>query len=75
MITLPAHEAVTPVGKPVAVPIPVARVVVWVIEGNGVFIQSVGVVDGGPATISGTTVIVPMAVFKPPVQPPVIVTV
>ena len=38
---MPAHEAVTPVGNPVADPIPVAPVVVWVIDGNTVLIQRV----------------------------------
>jgi len=33
VIVLLAHAAVTPAGKPVAVPIPVAPVVVWVIAG------------------------------------------
>ena len=75
MITLPAHAAVTPVGKPVAGPIPVARVVVWVIAVKGVLMQRVGADEADPATISGITVILPVAVLKPPVQPPVIVTV
>lgn len=42
VIVLLAHDAVTPLGKPVAVPMPVALVVVWVIDGlNTVFIHNV----------------------------------
>jgi hypothetical protein len=42
---------------------------------RAVLIQRVGVLDGAPAVLFGVTVIVPVAVFVPPVQPPVIVTV
>jgi hypothetical protein len=42
VIVLPAHAAVTPAGKPVAAPMPVAPVVVWVMAVRGVLIQSVG---------------------------------
>ena len=54
---------------------PVALVVVCVMEVKGVLIQRVGDDEADPATISGVTVIVPVIVFVPPVQPPVIVTV
>ena len=47
MIVFDAHAAVTPPGKPVAVPMPVAPVVVCVIAVRGVLMQSVGVDDGG----------------------------
>jgi hypothetical protein len=57
VITLPAHDAVTPAGKPVAAPIPVAPVVAWDILVNGVFIHNVGVDDGAPAVLSEFTVI------------------
>ena len=40
-----AHAAVTPAGKPVAIPIPVAPVVAWVIAVKGVFWHIVGVED------------------------------
>ena len=75
VIVFEAHDAVTPGGNPVAVPMPVALVVVCVMEVNGVLIQRVGDDEADPATISGVTVIVPVIVFVPPVQPPVIVTV
>ena len=45
VIVLAAHAAVTPVGKPVAVPIPVAPVVVCVIAVKAVLIHNVGVLD------------------------------
>ena len=75
VIVLLAHVAVTPAGKPVAVPIPVAPVVVCVILVSAVLIHSVGLLDAAPAVLFGVTVIVPVEVFKPPVHPPVIVTV
>ena len=74
-MVLLAHEAETPAGNPVAVPIPVARVVTCVISVKGVLIHKVGVEEGASATMLGVTVIVPVMVFVPPVQPPVIVTV
>lgn len=43
VIVLEAQAAVTPAGRPVAVPIPVAPVVVCVMLVNAVLIQSVGV--------------------------------
>ena len=69
VITLAAHAAVTPVGKPVAAPIPVAPVVACVIFVKAVLIQSVGVLDAVPAVLFGVTVIVPVAFILP--QPPV----
>ena len=69
VITLAAHAAVTPVGKPVAAPIPVAPVVACVMLANAVLIQSVGVLDAVPAVLFGVTVIVPVAFILP--QPPV----
>ena len=44
-----AQEAVTPVGRPVAVPMPVARVVVWVIAVSAVLMQSDGVEEAAEA--------------------------
>ena len=42
VIVFAAHVAVTPAGNPVAVPMPVAPVVVWVMAGlSAVLIQSV----------------------------------
>ena len=61
------HEAVTPAGSPVAVPIPSAPVVVRIIF-NGVLTHTVGLLEGGPAELT-LTVIVPVASIKP--QPPI----
>ena len=60
-----AHEAVTPVGKPVAVPMSDAPVVVCVMFVNAVLIQTVGVEDAAPAVITGDTIIVPVAFTLP----------
>jgi hypothetical protein len=56
VIVLAAQVAVTPVGNPVADPIPVARVVVWEMLGIAVFIQTVGVVEGADAVLFGFTI-------------------
>ena len=70
VIVFDAHAAVTPAGKPVAVPIPVAPVVVWVIFGDkAVLIHKIGEDDAALAVLSGVTVIVPVALTVP--QPPV----
>jgi len=69
VIVLAAQLAVTPAGRPVAVPIPVAPVVVCVIAVSGVLIQRIGVADAADAVLSGVTVIVPVALILP--QPPV----
>ena len=69
VIVLLAHAAVTPVGKPVAVPIPVAPVVVCVIAVSAVLIHNVGVLDAVLAVLAGVTVIIPVAFTVP--QPPV----
>ena len=69
VIVLEDQEAVTPAGSPVAVPIPVAPVVVCVILVNAVFRQSVGVEEAAPAVLTAVTVIVPVAFTEP--QPPV----
>ena len=69
VIVLLAHAAVTPAGKPVAVPIPVAPVVVWVMLVSAVLIHKVGLELAAPAVLSGVTVIVPVAFTLP--QPPV----
>ena len=60
---------VTPAGRFVGVPIPVAPVVACVIAVSGVLIQSVGVEDAAAAVILAVTVIVPVAFAVP--QPPV----
>ena len=64
-----ALAAVTPAGRPVAVPIPVAPVVVCVILVNAVLMHNVGVADAAPAVLGNKTVIVPVAFTVP--QPPV----
>jgi hypothetical protein len=69
VMVLAAHAAVTPAGKLVAVPIPVAPVVVWVIFVSAVLIHKVGVEEAAPAVLAGVTVIVPVALNDP--QPPI----
>ncbi len=71
VITLLAQTAVTPVGKPVAMLIPVAPVVAIVIDGvKAVFTISV-IGDAVPAVfgVQADTVMVPVAFTLP--QPPV----
>jgi hypothetical protein len=69
VIVFDAHAAVTPAGKPVAVPIPVAKVVVCVILGvKEVLIHKVVVIPA-VAVFSGLTIIIPVALTVP--QPPV----
>ena len=69
VMVLEAHAAVTPAGKPVAVPMPVAPVVACVMLVNAVLIHTVGLLDAVPAVLAGVTVIVPVAFTDP--QPPV----
>ena len=71
VITLADQAAVTPVGNPEAVPIPVALVVACVIFVKTVFTVSVGVDDAAAAAQAGVapTVILPVAFTMP--QPPV----
>jgi len=66
---LDAQAAETPVGKPVAVPIPVAPVVAIVISVKRVLIHKVGVELAAAAVLAGVTIIVPVADTVP--QPPV----
>ena len=70
VIVFDAHAAVTPAGRPVASPIPVAPVVVWVMAVRAVLIHKVGEDDATLTVLSGVTVIVPVA-FKTGPQPPV----
>jgi hypothetical protein len=63
------NVALTPVGKPVAVPMPVAPVVVCVMVGIAVLMQTVGVDDAALVVFVCMTVIVPVAFILP--QPPV----
>ena len=70
VIVFDAHAAVTPAGRPpVATPIPVAPVVVWVIAVRAVLIHKVGEDDAALTVLFGVTVIVPVALTIP--QPPV----
>ncbi len=68
VIVLLAHEAVTPAGKPEAIPIPCVAVVVCVIAVNAVFLHKVGVEEATLTVLFGFTVIVPVAIILP--QPP-----
>ena len=70
VIVFAAKVAVTPAGKFVATPIPVAPVVVCVIgANNAVLIHKVGVLDANVTVFKSVTVIVPVALTLP--QPPV----
>ena len=69
VITLAAHAAVTPAGKPVGAPMPVAPVVVCVMLVKAVFTHKVGVDEATPTVLLIETVIVPVAFTAP--QPPV----
>ena len=68
VIVLANQEAVMPVGKPVAVPIPVAPVVVCVIGVKIVLIHNVSALEADETVLSGFTIIVPVAliVLHPP---------
>ena len=69
VIVLDAQAAVTPAGSPVAVPMPVAPVVVCVMAVSAVLMHRVGVEEAAPTVLAGVTVIVPLAFTVP--QPPV----
>ena len=69
VIVLEDQLALTPAGKPVDTPIPVAPVVLWVILINGEPMHKVGVVDAALAVLAAVTVIDPVAFTIP--QPPV----
>ena len=64
-----AQAALTPAGRPVAAPMPVAPVVVWVMSVNVVLMHNVGVEEAAPTVLPADTVIVPVAFTVP--QPPV----
>ena len=65
-----AHVTVTPVGNPVAVPIPVAPVVVWVIDVKAVLIHNGAEPDAADTVLIGSTIILPVAftALQPPVK-------
>ena len=68
VITLADQEAVTPAGKLVAVPMPVAPVVAIVIFVKTVFTVNVGLDDAVPAVlrVQGVTVVVVVIGGEPP---------
>ena len=70
VITLTDQVAVIPDGRPVAVPMPVAPVVVCVIFVNIVLIHKIGFVEAALTVLIGLTVIVPVALILP--HPPII---
>ena len=69
VIAFEPQVAITPAGKPIAMPIPVAPVVLWLILGNTVPMHKVGEDEATPAVLTAETIIVPVA-FTPP-QPPI----
>ena len=69
VIVLDAQEAVTPAGRPEAVPMPVAPVMVCVMLVSAVLMHRVGVEDAAPTVLSDVTVMVPEAFTVP--HPPV----
>ena len=69
VIVLDAQAAVTPAGRPEAVPIPAAPVVICVIAVRAVLMQRLGVEEPEPTVLSGVTVMVPEAFTVP--HPPV----
>ena len=71
VIVLEDHAADTPVGKPVAVPIPVAPVVVWVIAVRAVLIHKVGVEEATLTVFAALVVKAPVKVLVKVPQVPV----
>ena len=69
VMILDAQAAVTPAGRPEAVPMPVAPVMVCVMLVSAVLLHRVGVEDADPTVLSDVTVIVPEAFTVP--HPPV----
>ena len=69
VMILDAQAAVTPAGRPEAVPMPVAPVRVCVMLVSAVLMHRVGVEDAAPTVLSDVTVMVPEAFTVP--HPPV----
>ena len=65
VIVLPNQIAVTPAGKPLGVPMPVAPVVVWVISVSAVLGHKVGVLEAALTVLFAGTVMVPVAFTNP----------
>ena len=70
VIVLDAKDAETPVGKPVAVPIPVTPVVERVKGVSALLMQRVGEEDTAPIVLAGVTVMVPVGFVVP--HPPTV---
>ena len=70
VIVFDAQAAETPVGSPVAVPIPVAPVVVCVMLVKGVLMHKVGVDEAEPTVLFGETVRTPLMFVVPFHKPP-----
>ena len=68
VIVLEAHAALTPAGKPVAVPMPVAPVVEWVILVKAVLMYKVGEADAAPAVLVAVTVTTAEPLFPEPAK-------
>jgi len=68
-MVLADHVAVTPAGKLVGVPIPVAPVVAMVILVNAVLMHKVGEDDGMPAVFVGAIVTALTTCAEGPLQP------
>jgi hypothetical protein len=73
VIVFADHDAVTPVGSPIGVPIPAVATVVCVMAVSGVFMHKVGVDEAAPTLNSGSTVTLVVALV--PLQPLAAVTV
>ena len=65
VMVLEAHEADTPAGSPVGVPIPVAPEVVWVTAVMDVLIQRFGELEAPLTDDPGVIVIVPDGIAIP----------
>jgi hypothetical protein len=65
VIVFAAHAADTPEGNPVAAPMPVAPVVVCVIEGSAVLIHNVGVDEAVLTVLVGLTVTAKVTLLQP----------
>ena len=69
VITLPAHEALTPAGNPDAAPMPVAPVVLCVMFVSTVFTHKVGEADAAATVLFALTVMVPVALILTQLAP------
>ena len=65
VMVLLAHEAVKPIGKPIAAPMPVALMVACVMGAMAAFVFTVGELEAAPTP---TTEMVPETVPQPPIK-------